>query len=370
MLTDEEAALLIRYYQTVQLTGEQKDRLVEKYWEANDVERREIARTYARVFAEDGAFLQRLMAYFDLCKNSRGNHSEPGSPLGRGDPGGAAGYDPGSGTNAVMGSPTGSSGSYHAPRLTHSQRLLRTAIQDKFPKLTGPGPFQVCFGLVNSEAERREVVDLYASQFTAPDPPELQRLVTLPQSHSTRTRRRISGNYTWYLRCLTTQEVVCAVTVTAHHHRQTHHFVEMPLFATAGGYKRNGFGRLLNAALAAWCVKADFEFILISADVNAVPFWRHMGYDTMTVSEKKKIAFYYENECYNFAGTEPLIGYCSRARRYRGGSAASQAPTSASVATDANAPAPIPLCEQTVAAVLQRMPKFAVVGPLELTTDD
>lgn len=426
MLSDKDAALLIRYYQSVELAGEQKDRLIVKYWEAGEAERRQIALTYAKLFAEDGAFVQRLVAYFDFRKHAAANgnhnhHNDGSSPTGASPTinntscfgiGSEPVSSPFSNHNGSFdgfgvsggggtGSPTtgagaggGGGGGYVQSRMTHSQRLLRTAIQDKYPKLAGPGPYRLSFGIVRTESERKEVIDLYASQFTAPDPPELQRLVTLPQNHSTRTRRRISGNYSWYLRCLDTREIVCAVTVTAHHHN-THHFVEMPLFATAGGYKKNGFGRLLSAALAAWCVRADFEFIMISADVNAIPFWRHMGYEMMTGSELKKIEFYYQHECYKFAGAEAMVGYCSPARWFRGATAAaSQAPppplpspamASATASSDIGpasptafvtagspttaAPAPVPLCGQRVSDVLRKMGKFEIVGPLELRDD-
>lgn len=74
----------------------------------------------------------------------------------------------------------------------------------------------------------------------------------------------------------------------------------MPLFATAAGYKRNGFGRLLNAALASWCASAGFEFTMVSADAQAIAFWEHLGYVRMSRREKQQIAFYYEHECYKF----------------------------------------------------------------------
>ncbi|CCW66956.1 unnamed protein product [Phytomonas sp. Hart1] len=357
MLTDHQAAVLIKYYQSVRLSGGQKDRLIQKYWAANGEDRKEIARVYASLFANDAAFVQRLMFYHDHHLNpsggggsqghgrdamasggSEGGSSAPGSPF--------SGANPGGGFSLAGSSPR---------RLTHAQRLVRTAIQDQFPKLPGPGPYALRFSLVMSEAERREVVELYASQFEYPDPPELQKLVMPPQSLSTRTRKRINGSYSWFLRCESTGEVVCAVTITAHHH-QTHKFVEMPLFATAAGYKKNGFGRLLNAALATWCRRKEFEFIMISADVQAIPFWRHLGYEMMSKRERNGIAFFYEHECYKFKGAEAMIGYCRP----------SHGKLNAEVSELGKKSPFLLFNHQRPEIVLQGMPNFVVVGGLEL----
>lgn len=364
--------MLRKYYQTVTLTGEQKDRLIQKYWEANKEERVGIVKAYAHVFGKDAEFAQRLMLYHDLRKQqmqpqqgasgsnaiaagrvrsvSGSGSSGTASPLPEGlaAKGAASPTSPHSPTGSFS-TPTLSLGASSGPRLTHSQLLLRTAIQDQFQILSGPGPYPISFGIVATDHERKEVIDLYASQFLNPDPPELHRLVQLPQSLSTRTRRRINGSYSFYIRCHPTGDVVCAVTIIAHHHQTHHHFAEMPLFATAAGYKKNGFGRLLNAALAEWGVAAGFEFTMISADVQAIPFWQHMGYEMMSKQEKNGIAFFYDHECYKFHGAEPMIGYCSRQRH--------RAPPTSGV---------IPLCEQSVAGVLRGMPKVVIAGPLEL----
>ncbi|KAH9581939.1 hypothetical protein LSM04_001127 [Trypanosoma melophagium] len=350
LLTDEQAALLAKYYGTVQLSGEQKDLLIEKYWEANREERSEIARAYAVLFATDATFMQRLMAYYDthiVALQHRGktngrqtdnsnNNSAAAGEEGREDIHtrytNAAGEDHQQQQSQRGQRSTKSTG---GSTLTHAQLLLRTAIQDQYVKLTGDGPFPVSFGLVQTEEERREAVELYSMQFQYPDPPELQRLVILPQSHSTRTRRRAKGSYTWYLRSHTTNEMVCAVTIKAHHY-DTQHFVEVPLFATGVGYKKNGFGRLLNAALSQWCAESGFEFMMISADVQAIPFWSHLGYTSMSKSELTRIAFYYEHNCYKFKGAEGMIKYCK-------GSTAKEIPSA-----------------------LERMPKVVVVGSVSL----
>lgn len=448
ILTDAQAAILVKYLKDVRLSREQQDRLIEKYWEANEQERCEIARAYAYLFSTK-EFVDRLINCLDYRaqqqagqlrqtdgKNSYHNglsggacgSCESGTPnvvmggmecregvqgsgssssrtgeMGcqkNGDYRGPAGdvstrdgsdiVSPDSnasgggflslpnasssyshqGTPHTTSSPTPPSSSnaaspFSSPvtprtpnilaggasssrRIVQTEMRLRTAITDQFSKLSGPGPFEISFGLVRSEAERREVVDLFASQFEHPDPTEILRLVSLPQGCHTRTRRRISGGYTWFIRCLLTGEVVCAVHVMAHHF-QTHHFVEMPLFATGAGYKNNGFGRLLNGALAAWCAEADFEFIMISADVNAIPFWSHLGYAPMSAKERKSIEFYYQHECYKFKGATPMLGYCGGVAGAHGGGRKGHAAQ---------------LAKEQFQNALHRMTKFVVVGPL------
>nr|CCC93801.1 conserved hypothetical protein [Trypanosoma congolense IL3000] len=318
LLSDEQLALLAKYFSSVELTGEQKDTIIEKYWEATEEERKTIARAYASLFATDVIFMQRLLLYYDLHVNplstqktsDRSENGETGknnmepqvAPSGRPD---STSLQNGN-SQARLGKPLRGPG---GAQLTHSQLILRSAIQDQYSKITGDGPFPVSFGLVQTEEQRREVIELYLLQFLYPDLPELQRLVILPQTHSTRTRRRAKGSYTWYIRSLSNNEMICAVTIIAHHY-ETHHFVEVPLFATGVGYKKHGFGRLLNAALLQWCVESGFEFVMISADVKAIPFWSCLGYKTMEKSEATRIAFYYEYNCYKFKGAEIMIRYC------------------------------------------------------------
>lgn len=441
ILTDAQAAVLVKYLKDVQLSNEQQDRLIQKYWEADEEERREIARAYAYLFSTK-AFVDRLIDHLDYYARQRTGQSHPHPTLlndrdsssnaingsapgsiggieemesgvvdgGKGSSGeggngvrwtaeGSASHDltffGSSGMRSPEGhllagptgtyrlnlsqstamagssSPTspsswGSSSSFGSPvtprnptagggsstalsrRIGQTEMRLRTAITDQFSKLSGPGPFKISFGLVRSESERREVVDLFASQFEHPDPTEILRLVSMSQGCHTRSRRRVSGGYTWFIRSLNTGELVCAVHVMAHH-VQTHHFVEMPLFATAAGYKNNGFGRLLNAALSAWCAEADFEFIMISADVNAIPFWEHLGYAPMSAKERKSIEFFYENECYKFKGATPMIGYCGGIAGVHGGGIKGYA---AQVA------------REQFQNSLHRMTKFVVEGPL------
>jgi hypothetical protein len=378
MLTDAERATLLKYYSTVKLNAEQKDQLAQAYWAASREERDEIAQVYVHTFV-DPTFIQRLMFFHD-CQHSPTVGGDPTSPAGG--PAGSAPITPqaqrdaGGGASPVVGSPTGSSAfsspttttttsSHHMSRRMHAQRLLRSSIQEHFPKLTGEGPYALRFGCVQSESVREEVVQLYASQFLHPDPPELNRIVTLPSSFSTRTRRRISGSYSWYLRCLATQEIVCAVTVTVHQ-QETIRFAEMPLFATGVGYKKNGFGRLLNAALLAWCNEVGLEFVMISADVQAIPFWHHVGYRLMNRGERKRMDFFYQHDCCKFKDAETMIGYCSAASNYGVGAAGRRRVRGNNGGGSAGSE---DVLYQSVTEVLAQMPRFVLDGPPHLPTD-
>lgn len=381
MLTNEERATLLKYYSTVKLNEVQKDQLAQAYWAASREERDEIAKVYVYTFV-DPTFVQRLIFFHDnqYCSNS-GNPSSSLSPAGsavanQAAPHGAGGTSPlvgSSASSSTAASPTGgisfssptSSPSHHGSRRTHAQRLLRSTIQEHFPKLTGNGPYALQFGCVQSEAVREEVIELYASQFLHPDPPELHRIVTLPSSFSTRTRKRISGSYSWYLRCLATQEIVCAVTVTVHQ-QETIRFAEMPLFATGVGYKKNGFGRLLNAALLAWCDEVGLEFIMISADVQAIPFWRHVGYRLMNRGERKRMDFFYQHDCCKFKDAETMIGYCSHATAGAGGAARRRRVESNSSGSGGSA---VDVLHLSVQEVLAQLPRFVLNGPPYLPTD-
>ncbi|KAK7199926.1 hypothetical protein NESM_000040800 [Novymonas esmeraldas] len=363
MLSEADRATLLRYYSSVKLDEAQRDQLAQAYWAATREERGEIAKVYAHTFV-DAAFVQRLMFFHDshMSPTSAGpDPSSPASPAsGSGGPSFFAGQQSGSSSavaspvsSSMAGSPAVAAPAGQAPRRTHAQRLLRSTIQEHFPKLTGAGPFAVQFGCVQSEQTREEVIELYASQFLHPDPPELHRIVTLPSSFSTRTRKRISGTYSWYLRCLATGELVCAVTVSVHQ-QETIRFAEMPLFATGVGYKKCGFGRLLNAALLAWCAEVGLEFVMISADVQAIPFWRHLGYRLMTRGEKNRIDFFYQHDCCKFKDAETMIGYCGAGRgRVGGGAAAAAAAT----------------LHRSVTQVMAQMPRFTLEGTTGLPTD-
>ncbi|GET93282.1 hypothetical protein, conserved [Leishmania tarentolae] len=371
MLSEEERATLLQYYSTVKLNEAQLDQLAQAYWAAAREERGEIAKVYAHTFV-DPTFVQRLIFFHDHHMPLMAAGADPSSPAGAAAGAGSffASQQSGSesGNSPLMASPTSASvagspttAANHVPRRTHAQRLLRSTIQEHFPKLTGPGPYALQFGCVQSEKEREEVIELYSSQFLHPDPPELHRIVTLPSSFSTRTRKRISGSYSWYLRCLATQEIVCAVTMSVHQ-QETIRFAEMPLFATGVGYKKNGFGRLLNAALLAWCAEVGLEFIMISADVQAIPFWHHLGYRAMTRGERKRIDFFYQHDCCKFKGAETLIGYCN-ANRENGTLSGGVRHRAAHSVGSAE------VLHMSVRQVLAQLPRFVLEGPAKLPTD-
>ncbi|KPI88572.1 hypothetical protein ABL78_2305 [Leptomonas seymouri] len=375
MLTDEERATLLKYYSTVKLDEVQKDQLAQAYWAASRAERDEIAKVYVHTFV-DPTFIQRLMFFHDqLYSPTAKGGGGVGSPAGSAVAGPQAqnGTDGGS---PSVGSPTSpfmaasltanngfsspTSSSQHLSRRTHAQRLLCSTIQEHFPKLTGEGPYTLQFGCVQSAKVREEVIELYASQFLHPDPPELHRIVTLPNSFSTRTRKRVSGSYSWYLRCLDTQEIACAVTVMVHQ-QETIRFAEMPLFATGVGYKKNGFGRLLNAALVSWCAAVGLEFIMISADVQAIPFWSHVGYRLMNRGERKRMDFFYQHDCCRFKDSATMIGYCSAGADGAGGGGRWRADTGSAAATD--------VLHLSVSDVLTQMPRFVLDGSPYLPTN-
>ncbi|KAG5488611.1 hypothetical protein JIQ42_00222 [Leishmania sp. Namibia] len=371
MLSEVERATLLKYYSTIKLNEAQLDQLAQAYWAATREERGEIAKVYAHTFV-DPTFVQRLIFFHDYHMSLTAAGSDASSParLGAGSGSSLAGQQSGSESDSspLMASPTSSfmAGSptavaSQAPRRTHAQRLLRSTIQEHFPKLTGPGPFALQFGCVQSEKAREEVIELYASQFLHPDPPELHRIVTLPSNFSTRTRKRISGSYSWYLRCLATQEIVCAVTVSVHQ-QETIRFAEMPLFATGVGYKKNGFGRLLNAALLAWCAEVGLEFVMISADVQAIPFWRHLGYRAMTRGEKHRIDFFYQHDCCKFKDAETMIGYCAAGRV--GGSVSSGTRRGAAHSSGSEE-----VLHRSVGQVLAQLPRFVLEGPAKLPAE-
>lgn len=158
-----------------------------------------------------------------------------------------------------------------------------------------------------TDQQNDEAIALYASQFKYPDGPELARLVTTPKKHSTRTRQRKTGNFTWYIQAEATQEMACVVSVNVHN-AGTYHFMEMPLCATKAGYKKFGLARLLNAALQEYCVESGIRFILVSADPGAVPFWVNptLGYNPISNALKTKVEFHYSNECSKFTGSQLL----------------------------------------------------------------
>ncbi|KAG5464037.1 hypothetical protein LSCM1_00217 [Leishmania martiniquensis] len=369
MLSEEQRATLLKFYSTVKLNEAQLDELAQAYWAATREERGEIAKVYAHTFV-DPTFVQRLIFFHDYHMFHTAAGPDSSAPARAGCAGASSSFaGQQSDSSSLMasrtsfstvGSPTAVAS--QAPRRTHAQRLLRSTIQEHFPKLTGPGPFALQFGCVQSEKAREEVIELYASQFLHPDPPELHRIVTLPSNFSTRTRKRISGSYSWYLRCLATQEIVCAVTVSVHQ-QETIRFAEMPLFATGVGYKKNGFGRLLNAALLDWCADVGLEFLMISADVQAIPFWRHLGYRAMTRGEKNRIDFFYQHDCCKFKDAETMIGYCVAERRSGGSDAGGTR------RRDVKSGGSEEVLHRSVAQVLAQLPRFVLQGPAKLPTE-
>jgi hypothetical protein len=109
---------------------------------------------------------------------------------------------------------------------------------------------------------------------------------------------------------VTTGEIAAVVTATVHQ-LDDRPFIEVPLFATAAGYKRLGIARLFNAALQDHCIDNGCSFIVISAEPNAVAFWMtpSLGYSRPTGTFKKRIDAMYKLECSQFEGSELLVWF-------------------------------------------------------------
>lgn len=261
LLTDDEIRQLSAYFSSIQLSPDQCDRIADKFVEASSTERRIICQVYCKIFS-DPVFVQRLTVRVDSRRAA--------------------------------------SAAASGARPSRTELRLRHAVDEIVPRLAGDGPFAIQFGLISNEEERKEILDLYASQFTHPDAATMQKIVTLPRSQSTRTRKIVVGSHTWFIKSLTTGEIVCCVTAVVH--RFSTCFVEVPLFATRAGYKKNGFARLLNAALVQFCVDhvKDCAFLMVSADKNAVPFWSHLGFEEITRQHFQSISFFYEHNCLKF----------------------------------------------------------------------
>uniref|UniRef100_A0A7S1MQ65 N-acetyltransferase domain-containing protein n=1 Tax=Neobodo designis TaxID=312471 RepID=A0A7S1MQ65_NEODS len=296
----------------VQLDGESQDRVVDLWLGASKEERLMIAQIYKRYF-HDSAFVQRvhIRASLRQAKEQTGvgaGASRPASRSGRATPSEAA---------------SGAAGA--KPRVQSVQaRQLRSAIDEAVAKLPpGSGPHPVRFGVVSDRQLNTLAIQLYCTQFTQPEPAAMKEIVTIPRRTTTRTRRNPTGNFTWFLWCVTTNEMCCAVTATVHTVGGPGgmRFIEMPLFATASGYKKTGLGRLLNAALQEYCAAIKAAFILVSADAAAVPFWQSasMGYTPITRDEQKRVEFHYKTECNRFTDSVLLTWRPSDAVAVPGG---------------------------------------------------
>lgn len=352
------------------LSGPQLDQLAQQWVTAGTEDRLLLSKIVPTLF-QDATFIQRI----HVRVASQKQHVATSTSSSGGGGGGSSSFlggvdDP---SSAAVGS-SGGGGHRHAPPLSATRtaalvRKLRRSCDEMVCKMQGPGPFPIRFHVVSTAADVQEAIGMYATQFSYPDPPALKELVVAPRRMSTRTRRKVHGNFTWTLRSLQSSgttsasatatatgggadataaavvnpllagELCTAVTVNIIN-ADSYSFIEMPLFATASGYKKLGLAKVLNAALQEHCIDVRASFILVSADVNATNFWLtpSMGYARCPPQLKQKIAFYYENDCSQFENTELLVWY-----------------------------APTGLCPNLVAAALSRT-KLVVEGPPKLMT--
>ena len=194
-------------------------------------------------------------------------------------------------------------------------RKLRQQIDDAVRCVVGPGPHAVRLCVVRNQAECDKVNAVFAQQFVYPDAHALKSIVTVPKRVSTRHRVSRTGNYCWFLQYARTGDVACAASVNVlpvnegfDHDRIV---VEVPLFATAAGFKNLGLARLLNAAIHELAINMRAERILISADQSAVPFWATPsmgGYAPLTSQQRGRYRFMYDNMCQQF-GDVTLMGW-------------------------------------------------------------
>jgi hypothetical protein len=143
-------------------------------------------------------------------------------------------------------------------------------------------------------------------------------------------------------------EMACLATVIVHPFNGgdvgSTCFIEVPLFATAAGYKRQGLARLLNAALQDHAVYLRAACIVVSADVGAVPFWTGKsmgGYGPLSTDLRRRIEYTYQTEGTPFDGAKLL---CWVPPRNPAGT----------------------FCTQRTQAALDALPKFVLEGPARL----
>ena len=297
LISRDEMVLLAKFLASRELSGEQKDRIQDIYVAASSKERKMIAELYSQLFL-DSAFMQRLFARMDAKKRQDRIDQERQRSLlgGLGDP------------SASL--TAGAAAEVAKPRRVKAEKehgfiAVRQAIAE-LPRLTGPGPFSIELCMVTDEPTNQKVIELYSTQFTFPGVPELQRIVTSPRIQSTRRKRAIvSGVFSWYILCQATGEIAAAIT-TVIHSVETMRFVEVPLCATASGYKKLGFARLLSCALQALCAESlKAEVVLVTAESHAVTFWEKCGYAEMPRSLKARLDFYLI-QCHKFKESKLL----------------------------------------------------------------
>ena len=311
-MVDVEASIeLVRRHVAAEvLSAEQELRVMEAWLDAGEEDRKVIASIYHQLFASQ-EFVQRFQLMYQRWQADqlalRHGHPPPqqvragwGSATGDAGANGPAGEGTATKANGAGGKQKG--------KPTASAlvvRKLARELDNVACKLMGAGPYSLSFHAVTTQEDVDACVALYASQFRDPSPTELRRIITLPR-RSTKRRAQVGGDFTWFLKCHETDAAVCTVTVTVHGLGDGRYFAEMPLFATASGYKKLGFARLLYAALQDHCASIGTDFILISAEKGAVAFWKGLG--LVDIGDiRQKIAFFLETDCHRFHDSQHLV---------------------------------------------------------------
>lgn len=197
-------------------------------------------------------------------------------------------------------------------------RTLRKQIDSVVSSVVGAGPHKIRFGVARTQSDCDKIISLFNQQFVYPGVRELRGThVKPPQKVSTRHRTIRTGNFCWFIQYVKTGEICCAACVNIHPVVEGYDdrvVFEIPLYATAAGFKNLGLARLLNAAIQELAIFMKAELILISADQNAIPFWTNKnlggggGYSRLTRSQMDAISFLYKNQCQLF-GDVTLLGW-------------------------------------------------------------
>lgn len=289
-LTPEEIQFLAQIYAKLTLSRAQCDRLMGAWIAATKrEERRLISQIYFKQF-RDTDFVSRLTLRLQAHQQQQKQQQQQSSAS--------------SSSGILLG----------MTAQEQQQSLLHDTVVPLPNMLEGPGPFVFRFGLVSSDDDKQLAVGLYSTQFAYPKPPTLQQLVTVPRRLSTRTRKNVHGSHTWFLWSRTGNRMACCATVIVHRCSNGGNgaaFMEMPLFATAGGFQGNGLARVLVAGIIEFAVrtypKDSSMVLLVSADPKAIPFWSHLGFRDISKREKDLLAFDYEHKCVKFDQSQVMV---------------------------------------------------------------
>ena len=265
------AALQV-FTNAAELTTVQLDSLVTLFLAGTSHDRRCISRLYPRLF-NNAAFVQKIATR--IATIEKANNKAKGSP-----------------TN-------GASNQTEAA-------VLKAEIFSSLAVLSGEGPFMLRLGSANCPTSVSEVIQLFSQQFTNPPISDLKRMIRVKPCVGTKTRRNLHGSCVWTVADVANNTVVCAANCEIHK-CGTLSFVEVPLFATKSGYLKQGIARLLIAAIKDYVIQFEIEYIVVSADPGAVPFWTSQGFSPLVGALKGRILTEYKDACQEFIGSQLLV---------------------------------------------------------------